>query len=78
MPNSVLDRPYFLNEAAAYAKLESIVWPNGPVCVHCGGVDRIGLLKGSATRPGLYKCYQSIPCSRPATSPCTTGYRPFS
>jgi transposase-like protein len=54
---SVLDKPYFTNEAEAYAKLESIVWPNGPVCVHCGEGARIGLLKGQATRPGIYKCY---------------------
>lgn len=54
---SVLDKPYFQNEAEAYAKLESIVWPNGPVCVHCGETGRIGLLKGKATRPGVYKCY---------------------
>lgn len=54
---SVLDNPYFTDEAEAYAKLESIVWPNGPVCVHCGETNRIGLLKGSATRPGVYKCY---------------------
>ena len=57
MPNSVLDRPYFRDEAAAYAKLESIVWPNGPACLHCGNADRIGKLNGKATRPGLYKCY---------------------
>jgi transposase-like protein len=54
---SILDKPYFRDEAAAYAKLEGIVWPNGPVCVHCGETGRIGLLKGKATRPGLYKCY---------------------
>jgi transposase-like protein len=54
---SVLDKPYFTIEAEAYAKLESIVWPNGPVCVHCGETSRIGLLKGKATRPGVYKCY---------------------
>lgn len=54
---SILDKPYFRDEAAAYAKLESIVWPNGPVCVHCGETNRIGLLKGKATRPGVYKCY---------------------
>jgi transposase-like protein len=54
---SVLDRPYFRDEAAAYAKVEGISWPNGPVCVHCGEVNRIGLLKGKATRPGIYKCY---------------------
>jgi transposase-like protein len=55
---SVLDKPFFRDEAEAYAKLESIVWPNGPVCVHCGETGRIGLLKGKATRPGVYKCYR--------------------
>jgi transposase-like protein len=54
---SILDKPFFRDEAAAYAKVESIVWPNGPVCVHCGETNRIGLLKGKATRPGIYKCY---------------------
>ena len=44
-------------KSEAYAKVESIVWPNGPVCVHCGEMNRIGLLKGNATRPGVYKCY---------------------
>jgi transposase-like protein len=34
------------------------VWPNGPVCPHCGGFDRIGKMAGKATRIGLYKCYQ--------------------
>ncbi len=55
---SILDRPYFRDEAEAYAKLESIIWPAGPVCVHCGEKNRIGLLKGAATRPGVYKCYR--------------------
>ena len=54
---SILNAPHFQNEAAAYAKLESIVWPNGPVCPHCGGTGRVKLLKGNATRPGVYKCY---------------------
>jgi len=54
---SVLSRPYFHDEAAAYEKLESIVWPHGPVCPHCGGADRIGKLKGKATRIGVHKCY---------------------
>lgn len=55
---SVLSAPYFHDEEAAYAKLESIVWPNGPVCPHCGGYERIGKLAGSATRIGVHKCYQ--------------------
>jgi transposase-like protein len=54
---SILDAPHFHNEAAAYAKLEGIVWPNGPVCPHCKGTERIGKLKGGATRLGVHKCY---------------------
>ena len=54
---SVLNQPYFQDEDAAYAKLESIVWPHGPVCRHCGSLDRMRRLRGKATRPGLYKCY---------------------
>ena len=57
MPKSVLDQPFFRDEAAAYAKLESIIWPNGPVCVHCGCFERVKRMGGKATRPGLYKCY---------------------
>ena len=54
---SVLNQPYFQDETAAYAKLESIVWPNGAVCPHCGSLDKMKRMGGSATRPGLYKCY---------------------
>lgn len=54
---SVLNQPYFQDEEAAYAKLESFVWPNGPVCPHCGSTDRMRTMHGTAHRPGLYKCY---------------------
>lgn len=57
MPKSILDKPFFQNENAAYAKLESIIWPNGPVCVHCGDKARVRPMQGKATRAGLYKCY---------------------
>lgn len=55
---SILSKPYFHDEDAAYAEVESIVWPNGPVCPHCGNVDgeRIYKLKGKTHRPGLRKC----------------------
>ena len=33
---SVLSRPYFHDEAAAFTFVEAIIWPNGPVCSHCG------------------------------------------
>lgn len=54
---SILNAPYFQDEEAAYAKLESIIWPHGPVCPHCGVMERMKRLAGKATRPGLYKCY---------------------
>src|SRR5215213_8917233 len=40
------------------------IWPNGPVCPHCGGVDRISKMTGKSTRIGTYKCYQ---CHKPFT-----------
>jgi transposase-like protein len=58
MSKSVIEAGAFNNEAAAYAWVESHVWPNGPICPHCGGVERIGKMSGKATRIGLYKCYQ--------------------
>ena len=54
---SVLSQAFFHDETAAYTKLESIVWPNGAVCPHCGCTDRMKRMGGTATRPGLYKCY---------------------
>src|ERR687886_1984684 len=57
---SVLNKPYFQNEEAAYAELERVLWPEGPVCPHCGAVDGIGKLKANPekrVRIGLYKCY---------------------
>jgi transposase-like protein len=55
---SVLSAPHFHDEAAAYAFLEARIWPNGPVCPHCGGTDRISKMNGKSTRVGVYKCYQ--------------------
>jgi transposase-like protein len=62
MQTSVLDAKHFHDEEAAYAYLEARLWPNGPVCPHCGGVERIGKMGGKSTRIGVYKCYQ---CRKP-------------
>ena len=56
---SILNKAYFQDEEAAYAKLESIVWPGGPVCPHCGGVEKIYKIKANTAkrvRHGLHKC----------------------
>ncbi len=61
---SALSAPHFHNEEAAYAYVEARIWPQGPVCPHCGGVERLGKLGGKSTRIGTYKCYQ---CRKPFT-----------
>ena len=58
MPKSVFDAQALQTEAAAYAWVESRVWPEGPICPHCGGFERISKMKGKSTRIGVYKCYQ--------------------
>lgn len=58
---SILSKPYFHDEEAAFAHLEAVVWPEGPVCPHCGGVDRISKIKANPekrVRYGLHKCGQ--------------------
>ena len=59
MANPVLSAPHFHNEQAAFAYVEAHLWPEGPVCPHCGNCDekRIGRLTGKTSRPGLRKCY---------------------
>src|ERR1700688_962824 len=56
--SSILEAKVLQDEAAAYACVEARIWPEGPVCPHCGGVDRISKMGGKSTRIGAYKCYQ--------------------
>ena len=64
---SILTKPHFHDEAAAFKMVESIIWPNGPVCPHCGEDKRIYVLEGVRSKPskknpegvirhGLKKC----------------------
>ena len=50
---SILDAPYFHDEAKAYAKLESVLWPQGPECPHCGTYARFTLVEGTVAGSGL-------------------------
>ena len=62
MAHSALSAPFFHDEAEAYAKLEQVLWPEGPHCPRCGSLDRITPVKGGRT--GLYRCG---PCKRQFT-----------
>ncbi len=64
---SILTAPHFHDEAAAFTKLESVIWPNGPVCPHCGNTEKVYALVGVRSkaskknpngieRHGLKKC----------------------
>jgi transposase-like protein len=59
---SMLNKPYFQTEKAAFAHLEKAVWNEGVVCPHCGSVDSARRLQGvkdkkGNVRNGLWKCY---------------------
>jgi len=64
MASSVVSALHFHDEAAAFAFVEARVWPNGPICPHCGCYERIGRLSGKSTRYGVLKCYD---CRKPFT-----------
>ncbi len=64
---STLNRPYLWDEEAAFKRLEAAIWPNGPVCPHCGNKEKIYVLDGVRSKPskknpegivrhGLKKC----------------------
>jgi transposase-like protein len=59
---SVIARRPFTDETAAFEYLERTLWPDGPVCPHCGTIGRatkLGGRKGDGKRQarlGLWKC----------------------
>src|SRR5437870_3295068 len=51
----------FATEEPARAYFESLRWPDGPFCPHCGNVDQARIYKltpnpTAKIRPGMYKC----------------------
>lgn len=56
MAEAIHTEARFNDEDAAREHLESIYWPNGPVCPHCGGTERNTRLNGTAHRAGLLYC----------------------
>jgi transposase-like protein len=53
---SLFAEPHFQNDEAARAMLESILWPDGPVCPHCGVVNHAY----STERPGVFRCAEKV------------------
>jgi transposase-like protein len=51
---SDLHQPQFQDPDKAREYLEAQVWPNGPVCPHCGAMERMSKIEGG--RPGLWFC----------------------
>ena len=56
MTDAVHTEARFNDEEAAREHLESVYWPRGPVCSHCGGTERNTRLNGTAHRAGLLYC----------------------
>lgn len=44
-----------MNDEQARKYIEAVVWPNGPVCPHCGGT-KVWSIKGGTARAGVYEC----------------------
>ena len=53
-----LQKPAFTNEDRAREALETVRWPDGPYCPHCGNSDQAKIAKGhgKSHRAGLYYC----------------------
>ena len=59
MASAELQSRAFTDEAAAREAMEALLWPNGPVCPHCGSFEepRQGQGRVRAPRPLLLSQY---------------------
>ncbi|MBC7767454.1 MAG: IS1595 family transposase [Phycisphaerales bacterium] len=62
---------FYTDDEAARAHLESLLWPDGPICPRCGVINEATLMQGKSHRPGLYNCR---PCDKPFTVTVGTIY----
>lgn len=51
-----LTNPIFTDADAARAHLESLRWPDGAFCPHCGEAENVTRMDGEAHRKGLHNC----------------------
>lgn len=65
-----MGKKFTLSELAGWTNdqareyLESLCWPDGPVCPHCGTIGNAKKLEGKSTRAGVWKCREK-PCRKP-------------
>lgn len=66
MAKALFQQAMFQNEDKARKALETVLWPDGPYCRHCGASDpdKIAKMQGKSVRPGLYYCNE---CKREFT-----------
>src|SRR5208283_1607660 len=53
--DAIFSVPQFQNDDAARAYLEGVLWPDGPVCPHCGVIDHAYPTK----RTGVFRCAEA-------------------
>jgi transposase-like protein len=53
---TALSHACYHDDEAARITFESIRWPNGPYCPHCGAFDTVAPLGGESKGPGWYWC----------------------
>jgi transposase-like protein len=53
---SKLSKAAFHSEPQAFEYLEKTLWPDGPVCPHCGSIGKATRLQGKAARIGTWQC----------------------
>jgi transposase-like protein len=63
--------PIFHDETEARKWLEARLWPDGPICPHCGTINEATLMNGKSHRPGLFQCNA---CRQPFTVTVGTLY----
>lgn len=57
MAAAELDNPAFQSDGLAREWFEARIWPNGPVCPHCGSFgEGVKRLQGVAHRAGCFQC----------------------
>ena len=56
MSAAAIQAAAFTDNDVAREAIEALMWPHGPVCPHCGSLEKIGKVEGKSARAGLYYC----------------------